>query len=381
MKRQRLGASIVQETYLDKKTRQRKSCATWTVRYDAASDGPRKQRKVGGFATYDDAALWWLEQKSNPHRDVPVAEVIKAPPPTLREFSRRWLKSIKTSVTDGALATYEKHVRCWIEPTLGDSLLVDLERQPELIAEAQVKWLTHRRRDGRKGCVTPGYVKSIRNTLTTILNRAKRLRIITTNPIEFVDHVRVPRAEMRSLDPAAASQYLAVFDGTDLGCAVAVAIGSGCRRGELLALRWCDINLDEGTLRVARSLERVTIKTTKRVRYRNCVLKNRRPGNLVEPLRCPLSCSNAYATIDSNRQSGSCRRELGARALRRSSLRTMGCPTIRTPSALLLRASLQTTDCPRFACMIYGTRSLRCCWQAALILRPSLRRWVTAPLA
>ena len=95
----------------------------------------------------------------------------------------------------------------------------------------------------------------------------RRLRIITANPIEFVDHVRVPRAEMRSLDPAAACQYLAVFDGTDLGCAVAVAIGSGCRRGELLALRWCDFNLDEETLRVARSLERVTIKTTKRMRY------------------------------------------------------------------------------------------------------------------
>jgi len=42
---------------------------------------------------------------------------------------------------------------------------------------------------------------------------------------------------MRSLDPAAASQYLAVFDGSELGCAIAVAIGSGCRRGELLALR------------------------------------------------------------------------------------------------------------------------------------------------
>lgn len=267
MRRNRLGSSIAQESYLDKKTGKRKTCATWTVRYDARSDGPRKQRKVGGFATYDDAALWWFEQKNNPQRDVPVAEVIKAAPPTLREFSNRWLKSIRNSVTDGALATYEKHVRCWIEPTLGDVLLVDLERRPELIEQAQADWLTRRRQDGRKGCVTPGYVKSVRNTMTTILNRAKRLRLIATNPTEFVDHVRVQRAEMRSLDPAAASRYMVVFDGTELGCAVAVAIGSGCRRGELLALRWCDVNLEGGTLRVARSLERVTIKSGKRARY------------------------------------------------------------------------------------------------------------------
>ena len=62
-------------------------------------------------------------------------------------------------------------------------------------------------------------------------------------------------------------QYLAIFDRTDLGAAIATAIGSGCRRGELLALRWCDVDLEQGTLRVARSLERVTIRTAKRTRY------------------------------------------------------------------------------------------------------------------
>ena len=266
MKSPRLGASIVQETYLDKKTGKRKKCATWTVRYDATSEGHRKQRKVGGFKTYDDAPLWWLEQKNNPQRDVPVAAVIKAAPLTLRAFGARWLASMKNKVTSGALATYEKHVRCWIEPSLGDVLLVDLERQPELIEQAQTTWLTQRRRDGRKGCVTPGYVKSVRNTLTTILNRAKKLKLITVNPTEFVDAVRVERSEMLALDPPAVQNYLEAFDRTDLGCAVAVAIGGGCRRGELLALRWCDVDLDAGTLRIVRSLERVTITTGKRRR-------------------------------------------------------------------------------------------------------------------
>ena len=61
--------------------------------------------------------------------------------------------------------------------------------------------------------------------------------------------------------------YLSVFDDSELGCAVAVAIGSGCRRGELLAVRWCDVDLSAATLRVSRSLERVTITNAKRTRY------------------------------------------------------------------------------------------------------------------
>jgi integrase len=277
MKRHRLGAWIGQETYVDKKAGidektgrpKRKLQATWTVKYKAFGREPGDYRQAveRGFATEDDARRWWLTQKQNQHRPVRKVEVIKAAPLTLAQFSGRWLTSISNTITAGARNTYAMHVNHWIVPELGDMLLVDLERQPELIEQAQAKWLSAPRHDGRKGCVTPGYVKSVRNTLTTILNRAKKLRLISVNPTEFVDQVRAPRNEMRSLAPADVQAYLAAFDGTELGCAVAVAIGSGCRRGELLALRWYDLDLDAGMLRVARSLERVTIKTPNRCRY------------------------------------------------------------------------------------------------------------------
>ncbi|MGA7248963.1 MAG: site-specific integrase [Candidatus Cybelea sp.] len=269
MKNHRLGAWIGQETRVDSRTGRRVKNSTWSVKYRPfdATPGDYRTKRERGFATRDAAITWWMLQKQNQHRPVRKAEAVKAAPLTLTEFSKRWLASIASTVTTGARSTYIKHVEHWIVPSLGDVLLPDLERQPELIEAAQARWLTAPRRDHRKGCVTPGYVKSIRNTLTTILNRAKRLRLISINPTEVVDQVRAPRNEMRALGSADVQAYLAAFDHTELGCAVAVAIGSGCRRGELLALRWRDLDLDAGTLRVARSLERVTIKTAKRVRY------------------------------------------------------------------------------------------------------------------
>lgn len=269
MKRHRLGAWIGREKYRDRKTGEMRENSTWTVKYTPfeAQPGDYRSKRERGFRTEDDAIAWWLLQKANQHRPVRRDEAIKGRPLALGEFADRWLGSISNSVTSGTLATYEKHVRCWIKPALGDVLLCDLEHEPQLIERAQTAWLTLPRKDGRRGSVTPRYVRSVRNTLTTILNRAKRLRLISVNPTEFVDHVRVERTEMRSLDPAAVQAYLKAFDGTDLGCAVAVAIGTGCRRGELLALRWCDLDLDSGTLRIARSLERVTIGSPKRTRY------------------------------------------------------------------------------------------------------------------
>ncbi len=123
------------------------------------------------------------------------------------------------------------------------------------------------RKDGRNGCLSARFTKSIWSTLRTALNRAKRLRLITTNPCDFVDPPRVERKEMDALDPVQVQAYLKVFDHTDIGTAIATAIGSGCRCGELLALRWRDVDLERGTLRVERSLERVAIRTVNRVRY------------------------------------------------------------------------------------------------------------------
>jgi hypothetical protein len=62
---------------------------------------------------------------------------------------------------------------------------------------------------------------------------------------------------MEVLDPAGVAQLLRAAQGTDLAVIVAVAIGTGLRRGELLALRWSDANLDARRLTVRRSLETV----------------------------------------------------------------------------------------------------------------------------
>jgi integrase len=269
MKHRRLGAWIGQESYIDKKSGERKKCASWSVKYDAfdRKPGERRQTAERGFVSEADAIAWWAAQKANPQRPVAKVEVIKEAPITVGAFLEKWLRASANTMSTGALATCEKHVRLWIRPSLGDVLLCDLERLPEIIEQAQASWLTDERKDGRKGTVTPGFVKSVRSTLNTALNKAKKKRLITVNPCGFVDPPRCEREEMQSLSPEQVQQYLAVFDRTDLRAAIATAIGSGCRRGELLALRWSDVDLDKGTLRIARSLERVTIRTAERVRY------------------------------------------------------------------------------------------------------------------
>jgi len=248
------------------KTGQRKTCATWTVKYQAfdRDPGDYSQAIERGFKTENDAIAWWITRKQNPHRPVRKAEVIKPAPPTVAEFLESWLKMIRHSVGSGTFHQYESHVREHLIPSLGDHLLVDVERDPQVIEEAMASW---KRTDGRPGDLSPLFVKKVWSTLRTACNKARKRHLIATNPCDSVDPPKVERKEMIALSPAQVTQYLNAFDGTDIGAAIALAIGSGCRRAELLGLRWRDIDADAGTIRIERSVERIAIRTSKRVRY------------------------------------------------------------------------------------------------------------------
>ena len=266
MKKHRLGAWIGQESYVEKKTGVRKKNASWTVKYRRSDRKPGDYRLIveRGFATEADAEAWWAAQKANQHRPIAKAEVIAERPIRVDDFLERWLKSKRVSVGAGAYRQYESHVREHLIPSLGDFLLIELERNPQIIEEAMASW---KRKDGREGDLSPLFVKKVWSTLRTALNKARKLKHIATNPCTLADPPKVERKEMIALSPSQVRQYLATFDMTSIGAAIGAAIGSGCRCGELLALRWRDVSLDEATVRVERSLERVAIRTPKRVRY------------------------------------------------------------------------------------------------------------------
>ena len=62
---------------------------------------------------------------------------------------------------------------------------------------------------------------------------------------------------MRALDPQEAQRFLVAARAIGLEALYAVAVALGLRQGEILGLRWADIDLEVGTLRVRKQLQRV----------------------------------------------------------------------------------------------------------------------------
>jgi integrase len=91
--------------------------------------------------------------------------------------------------------------------------------------------------------------------LHVALKRARALRLIVNNPVDDVKRPQAERAEIEILEHEEAATLLKLARSTRLYVPIFLALATGMRRGELLALRWKDVDLEQSTLTVRQTLE------------------------------------------------------------------------------------------------------------------------------
>jgi integrase len=127
-------------------------------------------------------------------------------------------------------------------------------------------------RKARGGPLSARTVLHHHRVLRNALQQALRWRLIPTNPADLVQPPRPTRKPVSVYSEVDARKLLAAFEGNWIQLPSAIALHTGMRRGEILALRWCDVDFERGAIRVRRSLEQVgstlNFKSTKTGRGR-----------------------------------------------------------------------------------------------------------------
>ncbi len=163
----------------------------------------------------------------------------------LKDYLGTWLRdSVKNSVRPTTYHRYEGVVRLHINPFVGDTKLLKLT--PD-----RVQALYRNRLDA--GC-SPRTVQYVHVTLHKALKQALRWQIVPANVAEAVVVPRVPKEEITPLSPAQVKVFLRAIAGDNLETMFALAVTTGMRQGEILGLRWEDLDLDAGVVRVRRTL-------------------------------------------------------------------------------------------------------------------------------
>ena len=164
-------------------------------------------------------------------------------PGTLNAWLDEWLASMALSRPRTVLFYQQKleHVR----PRLGAMPLSELQPRDIRLALAGMA------ADG----VSASMLHHIHRTLTSALYGAKRERLIADNPC--VDVARPKRAdfEAKTLTEEQAKRLVLAAPGTKLGPLVVVALATGLRLGELLALTWPDVDTVAGSVTVSKTVQ------------------------------------------------------------------------------------------------------------------------------
>jgi integrase len=221
----------------------------WAVVIDVGRDpstGKRVRRWHSGFTTRKEAeraARDLLTRVENgtyvdtAHGRRSVAEYLV----------HEWLPAKRATVKATTLASYRLHVNAYIVPQLGAVRLSSL-RAPQLNA-FYAELLEHGRCNGA-GALSPKTVRNIHGTLHKALDDAVRWGRIARNPAALADPPKGASPEMRIWTAEQLRAFLEHVRDDRLVAAWHLLATTGMRRGELLGLRWADVDLDGGFLSV-----------------------------------------------------------------------------------------------------------------------------------
>jgi integrase len=170
---------------------------------------------------------------------------------TIAEFLDRWARDWATgNVSVKTLETYTHHLN-HMRRRLGALPLQKL--RPVTLAELYAVLL-------RETQLSPRTVGHIHRIMHRALGHAVQWGLIRQNPADAVDQPRVPSTEIDTLSVGDAHALLEKLRGRAIYPIAALALATGMRRGELLALRWKDLELDRARLRVEQSVEQTAAK-------------------------------------------------------------------------------------------------------------------------
>lgn len=173
-------------------------------------------------------------------------------PTLVSEYLTHWLWA-KQSLRPSTLRSYEIHIHRHLNPHLGNVPLQEL--RPIHIERAYRHLATRPGRGGRS--LSPATMRRIHATLMSALNMAVRRGEIERNPAATVELPRPERAHLDTWSAAELSMFLNAIEDDRLHLLYLVLGLVGLRRGEAAALRWQDIDLNRGFIRVERSTTRV----------------------------------------------------------------------------------------------------------------------------
>lgn len=167
------------------------------------------------------------------------------PQQTMRQYLEHWLEEVhKPTVKITSYVKYRKLLNKHILPGLGHI-------QVQKLSPQQVQaFYANKLKEG----LSASMIAAIHGLLHNAMKNAVRWNLVSRNVCDVVSLPRSKRRDVQTLTKEQAQHLLEVARGHRLEGLITVALTTGMRHGELAALRWSDINFDDGSLYIQRTV-------------------------------------------------------------------------------------------------------------------------------
>lgn len=233
----------------------------------------RKTRKWVYGRSREETHTRWIKLHAEASRG-PVASKV----PTVGAYLDYWIREVvKPNLAPSTAATYEMFTRLYIGPTLGKKRLDRLSvrdvqtwhNRLRTTCQCCAQGKDARRPESDRKCCAVGACcrqlasdRTVRDAWTVLraaLNNAIRDELITRNPAALI---RVPKPRRRKIKPWTVDEARRFLESArtrrdPLYAAYVLILAVGLRRGEVLGLRWEDIDLDNAEMTIGWQLQRV----------------------------------------------------------------------------------------------------------------------------
>jgi integrase len=228
---------------------------------DLAGDNPSRRQQIGS-AIWKATAHGRRLDEERIRREVGADRDPSLPVPTVGEWAEDWLAG-NGNLRPSTRAAHRQRIANYIIPWLG-AIPLDALRNvhvEEMMAgirrRSEGEPLDHDPADerARQSDAGPAMRRKLLDLLRTIVKAAVDDNVITRNPIAtYRSQERYRPDDRRAWSPEQVQAFLRAAEGDRLAVLFRVAALHGLRRGELIGLRWNDIDLEAGTLRVRQQL-------------------------------------------------------------------------------------------------------------------------------
>ena len=166
---------------------------------------------------------------------------------SVADYLSEWLVLIESSVRPKTIYQYTNIVRLHIKPDLGALKMKDL--QPRQIQALYSKKL--------ESGLNPRTVVLIHAVLRRALDQAVKSGMIGINPALAIVRPKFKRKEMKTLTDSQVRTLISLVEGSRFEALFWLAVTTGLRQGELLGLKWADVDWAGRRLGIQRQLQRV----------------------------------------------------------------------------------------------------------------------------